>query len=49
MKGEATAVPGRPGAGGNVRPRPQQQLKLLPVVLPRQIAWNARVARWAAA
>lgn len=46
---EGVAVLGRPGAGGNVRPQPQQQFKLMPVPVRGLAGWNERVARWSAA
>ena len=43
------AVAQRVAAGGNVRPAPHRQFKLLPVVVPGLRGWNERVARWVTA
>ena len=49
MKAETRAASEQFGAGGNVHSAEGGPMRLLPVVLPRQDAWNERVARWAAA
>ena len=46
---EQRAASTRVGARGNVRSGDGRPMRLLPVILPRQDAWNERVARWAAA